>query len=286
MAKSTVTVEDLRRSTRITLEQAGIESSEIESNILVCEAFGWASSELIAYAPNPAPLEGIECLNQMLARRIKHEPIAYILGKQPFWSLEFLVTPDVLIPRPETEGVVERALSCLKEIGNPLIVDVGTGSGAILLSVLHERKDATGVGLDVSASALDIAKLNADKLEMADRAQFVLSDFLSEFDQRADIIVSNPPYITDKAMKNLPRTVVDYEPEMALRGVRHGLSAYEAIIAKLTEALKPQGSIVFEIGYDQGEAVAGLLRAAGFTQILIDQDLAGHDRVVSGKISA
>lgn len=286
MAKPPVIFEALRRSARITLDAVGIESSDIDCNILMCEAFGLDPSDLIVNARLPVPRNGHIRFESMLARRIKHEPIAYIIGKQAFWSLEFMVTPDVLIPRPETEGVVECALALIKKIENPVITDIGTGSGAILLSLLHERKEATGIGTDISAKALDMAKQNAILVGVADRAKFTVSDYLEAIDQHANIVVSNPPYITDKAMKELPNTVADHEPDQALRGGGDGLVAYKIIISGLSRVLSPGGMGVFEIGYDQGRAVAGLLTQYGFDDVLVDKDLAGHDRIVSGKLSA
>ena len=150
---------------------------------------------------------------------------------------------------------------------------------------MHERKDATGIGLDISDGALKLARYNAEKNEVADRATFFKSDYLSGFKGKADLVVSNPPYITDKAMKQLSSTVVDYEPALALRGGDNGLEAYETIIADLPRILCSNGVVVFEIGYDQGRAVRHLLTINGFDDIQLFQDLAGHHRVVSGKLS-
>jgi len=221
----------------------------------------------------------------MLVRRLRQEPIAYILGRQAFWSLEFDVSPDVLIPRPETEGVVERALELIKDVDQPVVVDVGVGSGAILVSLLHERDDAIGIGLDVSDAALKIAQHNADKNGVVDRASFQQSDFLSAYEGTADLVVSNPPYITDDAMLELSPTVAGYEPPLALRGGADGLTAYKEIIGDLTRVLRPDGLVVFEIGYDQGEAVSELLTMHAFKDVHVKKDLAGHDRVVNGILS-
>lgn len=286
MAKPPVTFEELRQSARHTLSTADVESANIDVKILMQEAFGLDASDLIANAQQLVPHDGQGLFDAMLARRLKHEPIAYIIGKQAFWSLDFEVTPDVLIPRPETEGVVERALVLMTEIKNPMITDVGTGSGAIVLSLLNERKDATATGLDISEKALDVAKFNANQIGVADRVKFTKSDYLSAHKEMANIIVSNPPYITDKAMDGLQKTVEGYEPGLALRGGRDGLDAYRAIISDLARILLPGGAVVFEIGYDQGAAVRELLAQHGIENIRIDKDLAGHDRIVSGNLSA
>jgi release factor glutamine methyltransferase len=286
MANPQVTFEELRRSARHTLRTAGIESADIDVKILMREAFGLGASDLIVNAQHQVPFVGQSQFHAMLDRRLKHEPIAYITGKQPFWTLDFKVSPGVLIPRPETEGVVERALSLIAEVDNPVIADVGTGSGAIVLSLLSERKDASAIGLDISAKGLEIAKLNAIQFGIADRVKFIKSDYLSALKERVNIVVSNPPYVTDKAMGELPTTVVKFEPDLALRGGGDGLVAYKCIIDDLARVLLPSGIVVFEIGYDQGASVESLLARNGFENIRVDKDLAGLDRVVSGKLSA
>lgn len=285
MAKPSMTFEQLRRSARNTLRAAGIESDDIDTKILMRTAFGMDTSELIANARRPAPRDGRAKFEIMLARRTQQEPISYIVGKQPFWSLDLMVTPDVLIPRPETEGVVEKALSIMRDVKNPVIVDVGTGSGAILVSLLYERKDATGIGLDISTKALDVARINAIETGVADRAKFVISDYLAALEERVSIVVSNPPYITDRAMDELSATVADYEPSLALRGGEDGLNAYRRIAGDLLRVLSPGGMIVFETGFNQGTTVAGLLTRHGFEDVCVQKDLAGHDRVVCGKLS-
>lgn len=285
MANPPVTLEQLRRSARKLLNDAGIASADIDCKLLLSEALRLDAADLIAHAHRIVSDEDQLRFEALLARRAQHEPIAYILEKQAFWSLDFKVSPDVLIPRPETEGVVERALNLLKHVSHPTIVDVGTGSGAILVSLLHERKDANGFGLDISEGALKLAHYNAEKNGVADRATFLKSDYLSVFNGKADLVVSNPPYITDQAMKQLSSTVADYEPSLALWGGNDGLEAYNAIIADLPRVLCSNGDVVFEIGFDQGQAVSHLLTINGFDDIHLFQDLAGHDRVVSGKLS-
>ena len=285
MAKELVTYEQLRRSARTALKDVGIESADLDCRILLMKASGLDPSSLIAQANENVPENVKRQFNSMLARRLEDEPIAYIVGEQEFWSLLFAVNSDVLIPRPETEGVVECALALLNDVKAPVIVDIGTGSGAILLSLLHERQDATGIGLDISSEALDIARHNADRLGLSNRAEFKISNYLENVTDRVDLIVSNPPYITDQAMIELPDTVASYEPHLALSGGDDGLVAYRTIISGAPDRLVPGGFLVFEIGYDQGKAVAELLRQAGLVDICVHKDLAGHDRVVSGKLS-
>jgi release factor glutamine methyltransferase len=286
MAKTGLTFDQLRREAARHLSELGIETSAVDAKLLLTHAAGYSAAELIANGGEKVPAAVYERFETMLARRQAREPIAYIVGKQAFWSLEFTVDQNVLIPRPETEGVVECALDLIKNIPTPTICDIGTGSGAILISLLHERQYARGVGVDISTNALEIARKNAEIINVADRITFLKSDYLEEVVDQFDLIVSNPPYITDEAMLQLATDVHRYEPGLALEGGRDGLQAYRRIINGLAAKLTPGGFVVFEIGYDQGDDVSKLLSEQGFSDILVGSDLAGHDRVVSAKLSA
>ena len=280
-----VSFEALRQDAARTLTQAGIDNAATDVRLLLCAATGFSSADLIVHAHDPVPCEVHEKLQALLARRQTHTPIAQILGTQEFWSLNFKVTPDVLVPRPDTEVLVERTLEILTGVTAPKILDVGTGTGAILISLLHERPDAHGVGVDISTAALEVARANANQNGVADRAAFERSDFLKDVNGPFDIVVANPPYITDAAMQTLPKTVAAYEPHLALRGGADGLTAYRAIIDDLARVLKPGGHVVFEIGYDQKTTVTELLTNIAAGDITCLQDLAGHDRVISAKIN-
>jgi release factor glutamine methyltransferase len=286
MANSTLTFEQLRRSAEQQLRDIGIESAGIDVKLLMMSAANFDAAQLIFNAKTivPSNVEGL--FSKMLERRLKHEPVAYILGKKEFWSLEFAVSKHVLIPRPETELVVELALERIATVKKPKILDVGTGSGAILISLLHERKEAKGLGCDISQKALDIATENAKVLGVDERADFKRFDYLEGVNEVFDLVVSNPPYITDQAMIDLSNDVNEFEPHLALRGGDDGLDAYRSIISNVSKVLKPAGWVVLEIGYDQAAAVTSLFEANGFGQISVEKDLAGHDRVVCGKISA
>ena len=227
------------------------------------------------------PPDVAEKLLSFIARRKNQEPVAYIVGEQAFWSMVFKLNKHVLIPRPETEGVVEQALALLGKQENARILDVGTGSGAILISLLHELPTATGWGIDISENALEVARQNAKLLGAANRCTFETSDFLRDVRGRYDIVVANPPYITGAAMQALPPDVGLYEPHLALSGGADGLNAYKSIINDLPNALTAGGDVVFEIGYDQKTTVCNLLADAGAANIICQQDLAGHDRVIS-----
>ncbi len=276
-----MTYGELKRGAVNLLANGGAENPAIDVRLLLEKVSHKTAADLITcdreIVPEPVQVE----FNELLGARLAREPMAYILGAKAFWSLDFVVNENVLIPRPETEGVVERALELIGGVSDVRILDIGTGSGALLISLLHELRGASGTGVDISPEALKVARINAALCKVGDRAMFYSSDYLENIIERYDIIVSNPPYIDDKAMSELMPDVELYEPELALRGGADGLSAYRAIIPGLRGVLKPGGSIVFEIGYDQKQAVSDLLVKAGATSIVCQQDLAGHDRVIS-----
>lgn len=285
---SNMTYESVRIAATRTLTSANIEYAHIDARILLMHASGLDRAGLISNARDTIPDDVKTLFDGYITRRLSHEPVAYITGMKEFWSLDFKVSPDVLIPRPDTEGVVVRGLEMLAGVEGTHILDIGTGSGAILISLLHERQTAQGLGLDISNAALEIARINADTLGVASRCEFLQSDFLKSVLQTStfDLIVSNPPYITDIAMESLDKTVKDYEPALALRGGLDGLTPYREIIDTAHTILKPGGGLVFEVGYDQGDAVRALLQGAGYTSVKVEKDVAGHDRVVSGGLMA
>jgi release factor glutamine methyltransferase len=216
-------------------------------------------------------------LQRLIARRARREPISHISGKRAFWMHEFEVTPDVLDPRPDTETLVEAALK--HRFGT--VLDLGTGSGCILLSLLHERPAARGIGTDLSEAALAVAKRNADRVGVADRVSWAVSDWFSSVTGTYDLIVSNPPYIALDEMAGLAPEL-DYEPRMALTDEQDGLSAYRAITQDAMRHLNPQGRLMVEIGPTQAAAVSDLFARAGLVDLHVHQDLDGRDRVVSG----
>ncbi|MBO6882746.1 MAG: peptide chain release factor N(5)-glutamine methyltransferase [Marivita sp.] len=216
-------------------------------------------------------------LQRLIARRARREPISHISGKRAFWMHEFEVTPDVLDPRPDTETLLEVALKHRFDT----VLDLGTGSGCILLSLLHERPAALGIGTDLSEAALAVAKRNADRVGVADRVSWAVSDWFSSVTGTYDLIVSNPPYIALDEMAGLAPEL-DYEPRMALTDEQDGLSAYRAITQDAMRHLNPQGRLLVEIGPTQAAAVSDLFARAGLVDLHVHQDLDGRDRVVSG----
>lgn len=213
----------------------------------------------------------------LIARRANGEPVSKILGYRDFWSYRFHVTPDVLDPRPETECLIALALKA------PFsqVLDLGTGSGAILLTLLAERPGAKGTGADLSPAALQVAAKNAEALGVAERADLIVSDWFSQVEGQFDLIVSNPPYIAIEEMSGLSRDVLGFDPRMALTDEGDGLSVYRLLAAQSGAWLRPGGRIIVEIGPSQGAAVREFFEAAGFAQVQVHPDLDGRDRNVS-----
>ena len=262
----------LRHGTAV-LRLAGIDNPAREARLLLAHATGRQPFELLSARDAFGDATAYEAL---LARRADHEPMAYIRGSQGFWTLDFLVAPATLIPRPDSETIVEAALS----LPSPeLVLDLGTGTGCLLLSVLHERPAAFGVGIDLISEATALARRNAVRLGMASRAVFLCGDWASSVRGTFDLILSNPPYIEAATISNLMPDVACHEPLSALDGGADGLDAYRAIVAALPDLLTPSGAAVLELGMGQGPAVAALAEQAGFTAGF-RPDLGGIDRAI------
>ena len=257
------------------LAEAGIDNPRLESRLLLAHALNRASEDLIRDLTAPVPSSGFDAL---IARRAAHEPIAFILGWREFWSLRFRVSPATLIPRPDTETLVEAVLALHPNKAAPIrVLDLGTGTGCLLLAVLHERPRAFGVGIDLSAEATRLAQENARALGLAARSAFLCGDWAEAVEARFDLVLSNPPYIATPALASLMPDVAAYEPRTALDGGACGLTAYRAIIAALPRLLAPAGHAVLELGLGQYDAVARLAEAAGFVSEA-RADLAGIAR--------
>lgn len=242
--------------------------------------FDWAY-DIGGRAPEPQTRDSpndltLEMFAIALAERARRKPVSQIIGRRAFWRHDFTVTPDVLDPRPETETLVAAAL----ERPFARVLDLGTGSGCILISLLAERSSATGVGADLSEAALAVAARNAERIGVADRARFLRSDWFSAIGGRFDLIVSNPPYIAEAEMAGLAPEVRDWEPHLALTPGGDGLGAYRAIAAGAGARLMAGGRLLLEIGPAQAAAVSALLVAQGFHAPEVRTDLDGRDRVV------
>lgn len=219
-----------------------------------------------------------------IARREKREPVAYILGRREFWSLELEVTPAVLIPRPDTETLVEAALAAFKPTPPARVLDLGTGSGAILIALLKEWPRATGIGVDKSAAALAVAARNALRHGVADRMDLREGDWSKGIAERFDLVISNPPYIGEDEFVHLDPDVRDHEPAEALVSGAQGLADIERIAQALPDLMTPYGRVIVEIGYKQAAGASRIFTKAGLEIVRIAKDLAGHDRAVVARL--
>jgi len=261
------------------LAAAGIDAARGEAWLLLGAATGQSRAALMAGVPVTLSAGQEARLEALMRRRLAREPIAYILGEKEFWSLRFEVGPAVLIPRPETETVVEAALAQVADRAAPLrILDLGTGSGCLLLALLSELPSATGVGTDISAAALAIAARNASALGLAGRSELRQGDWGRALAPPFDLIVSNPPYVALADWPGLQPDVRDFEPSAALLAGSDGLAAYRALAPDCARLLAPGGRLCLEIGQGQGEAVARILMGEGLQVGERRRDLAGIER--------
>lgn len=260
---------------------AGIEAPRREARLLLALALGVEARALVLDDPAVDVATG-ERFRTLLARRVTHEPFAHIAGRRGFWTLDLEVTSATLVPRPETEILIETALAHAGDRRAPLeIVDFGTGSGAILIALLCELPNASGLGVDVSEPALEVARRNALRAGVGARARFGRSSWWSHVRGNFDLIVSNPPYIPSADIAGLAPDVRDFEPHLALDGGPDGLGAYRALSAVAASRLAEGGALIVEVGEGQAEPVASLLRRSGFPRTRIVPDLAGIGRVVA-----
>lgn len=262
-----------------------IDSARLDAELLLGHVLKMTRTQLVVAANSRLGYVQWECYEAVLARRLRREPVAYITGRQEFWSLDFDVTPDVLIPRPETERLVEIALRLAAElrVGGPLrILDLGTGSGAIAIALAWELPGAEVWATDISPSALAVAWRNAARHSGADRIHFLQSDLFADIDveDRFDLIVSNPPYIRRGEIAQLEPDVSRWEPRNALDGGVDGLDYYRRIAGKAFDYLSPGGATAVEIGADMGLSVTALFAGTGAVDARIFQDYSGRDRVV------
>lgn len=261
------------------LAAAGVPDAGRDARLLLAAALGVDPMRLTLGLAEPPDAAALRRFDAALAAREARQPVAQIIGRRAFWGRDFRVTRDVLDPRPETETLVGLALG--SSFGT--VLDLGTGSGAILLTLLAERCQARGLGTDLSPAALAVARGNAAALGLEDRADFALSDWFSAVTGRFDLIVSNPPYIAAAEMAHLAPEVRDWEPRLALTPGGDGLAAYRAIAAGAAAHLKPGGCLLLEIGAAQGPEVAAICAAAGLDSPRIHPDLDGRDRVVEAR---
>jgi release factor glutamine methyltransferase len=263
------------------LRAAGVEAPRLEARLLLAHALRCREEDLLRDPAAPVPAEAAAVFEAAVRRRCAREPLAHILGRQGFWTLDLEVSPATLIPRADSEAVVEAALAAVAGRG-PIrrVLDLGTGTGALLLAILAEIPSAWGVGVDLSAEAVALAARNAAANGLAGRAAFVVGSWADALAGRFDLVVSNPPYIPSADIDGLMAEVARYEPRRALDGGADGLAAYARIMAGLSSLLSPAGVAVFELGSGQRSAVAALAHAHGLREIGIRHDLGGVERAI------
>jgi release factor glutamine methyltransferase len=282
------TVDAARRALTARFKSGPIDSAELDARILVGAVLGLDLTGLIASASRRLTSDEAGRIEAFARRRLDGEPVARILGSKEFWGLPLKLSPATLVPRPDTETVVELALEMLRAVPGrdnaPRIADIGTGSGAILLALLTELPDAYGIGTDISEQALQTAHSNAVGLELTGRAGFVACDYAAALSGPFDLIVSNPPYIRSAEIAGLATEVRDHDPRAALDGGADGLDAYRALIPQATRLLAPGGALVVEAGQGQSGDIGGLMAAAGLMlPAPARADLAGIRRAVAGR---
>ncbi|MDB9765365.1 peptide chain release factor N(5)-glutamine methyltransferase [Candidatus Pelagibacter sp.] len=262
------------------LKKKSILSAKLDSEILMAKALGKKREYIILNNDKIIKEQNLEYFKQLVQERATRKPIAYLLNKKSFWNSEFDVNKNTLIPRPDTEIILEQILKFTKNKNYLNILDIGVGSGCILLSVLKERKNFYGTGIDISRNSLDICKMNAKKLLLEKRVKFFKSDVDKFAIGKYDLIVSNPPYIKTSDLKYLESDVIKFEPKLALDGGLDGLSVIRKVIKKSSELLKKNGKFILEIGFDQKNKVIKLLNNKGFYINSTVKDLANNDRCI------
>ena len=275
-----MTLQQKLSDARARLVAAGIAQAEASTDVdwYARAILGWDHARLLTELRGPVPDVLEPRFSEWIARRERHEPSAYILGVREFWGLEFAVNPAVLIPRPETEFIVEEALPLIRAMDTPRLADIGTGSGCIAVSLAHELRGARIVASDVSADALAVARSNAERHDVADRIEFVKTSYLDGVERTFDLITANPPYVKDGDKPALARPV-RHEPEVALFGGGDGLRDVGAVLETATRKLEPGGWLIMEFGYAQDDAVRDIVAATpGLRVDHIRDDLQGIPR--------
>ena len=286
---ASLTLEVLQRRMMQQLTAQHNETAALDARLLLEHASGLSSTELAMQAKQEAAASLINEVNALIALRLTGKPVAKIIGHKEFWGRRFHVSPAVLDPRPDSETLIEVALALLPENKKLRLVDLGTGSGCLLLTLLAERPLATGLGIDKSRAALALARRNAHRVEPDLRRRVALrhadwfTDARLKIDMPIDIIIANPPYIESGAIDTLDRDVRLFDPRLALDGGPDGLGPYRELIEPSFQRLKNGGHLLLEIGATQADAISALMAAAGFADILVRQDLGGRDRVLSGR---
>lgn len=276
-------LQTLIAATQARLDQAGVDNPALDARLLIGHALNLDRAQLMMQGERTLSAHESEAIDALIARRAAREPVGRILGMREFWGLPFALNEATLEPRPDTETLVEAALKCAKKDAPLRLLDLGSGTGCILLALLHELPSATGLGIDRAPRAVEQAQINAARLGLEGRAHFQLGDWLEGIEEPFDLIVSNPPYIPASDIEALEPEVRLFDPLAALVGGADGLDPYRALIPLFPAFLKPNGAALFEVGIHQAAPVAALMREAGFKDVAIHNDLGGIERCVSGR---
>ena len=263
------------------LKKSHIKSAKLDSEILLSKVMKKDRKYIILNSDKELENEYVISFNKLIAKRSLGQPIAYLIGKKDFWKYEFCVSEETLIPRPDTEILIDYILKITKQKTNLKILDIGIGSGCILLSILKEKKDFYGTGIDISNKCIEISKINASRLNLSSRVKFFKSNVDNFFYGKYDLIISNPPYIKLLDLKYLDRDV-NFEPKLALNGGLDGISEIRKVINRSSELIKKNGKLVLEIGFDQKHKVKKLLKDKGFYISKVLKDYANNDRCIVG----
>ena len=278
-------VNDLIRRSTFLMKENKISSAVLDSEILMAEVLKTSRLNTLLVLNKKVDKKKINIFNELVNQRLRGKPIAYIIRKKEFWKNTFFVDEGVLIPRPDTELLIEQALELTKKKNNLKILDVGVGSGCILLSILKEKKGFIGVGMDISKKCIQISKINASKLGLNNRVKFFKSDIDNFTYGKYDLIISNPPYIKKLDLQHLDKDVVNFEPKLALDGGLDGISEIKKVINKSSKLIKKNGKLILEIAFDQRLKVNELLKNKGFYINTVIKDFANNDRcIISTKI--
>ena len=267
------------------LNSLNINNANLDCEVLLSNTISKDREYLILNLKQNLDKKYIDFFYNLIERRKKGEPVAYLINKKEFWKETFYINKDVLIPRPDTEHLIEEVIKYTYEDSKLHILDIGTGSGCILLSILRERKKFNGTGIDISKKSINISRYNAKKLKLGNRAKFYISDVDNFLIGKYDIVISNPPYIENLSLKYLDRDVINFEPKLALDGGKDGFSEIIKVINKSSALIKKNGIFILEIGYNQKNKAIQMLKNKGFYIKKVLKDYSKNDRcIISNKI--
>ena len=263
------------------LKEKGIKTYQLDSQILMSEAIKKKKENILLNLEEEIKIKDYNRFIDLINQRLNMKPIAYLVGNKSFWKYDFEVTNDVLIPRPDTEIVIEQVIKLTKNKSKLNVLDIGVGSGCIILSILKEKKNFRGTGIDISKKTLKICKINSNNLGVSNRIKLFKSDVDNFQIGKYDLIVSNPPYIKNTDLKYLDKNVIGFEPRLALDGGLEGLSVIQKVIKKSSKLIKKNGILVLEMAFDQKDKVMKILKKEGFYIKKIIKDLANKDRCIA-----